>query len=47
MDFQKLKQFAAQLPIERKESSLNALELARQLNILYKDENGAKMDFRG
>lgn len=47
MDFQELRQFADKLDIKRTESPLNALKLARQLNIPIKDENVAKADFRG
>lgn len=33
MDYQELKEFAAQLNIERTETPLNALKLVKQLNI--------------
>lgn len=47
MNFQELRQFADKLNINRTETPLNALKLARQLNIPIKDENASRVDFRG
>lgn len=47
MDYQELKQFAAQLNIERTETPLNALELVERLTIPYGNEDVAIIDFRG
>lgn len=47
MNYQELKRFAAKLHIERTEIPLNALELVKQLNIPYGNEDVAKVDFKG
>lgn len=47
MNCQELKEFAVKLNIERVETPLNALELVKQLNIPYGDENDANADFKG
>lgn len=47
MNYQELKEFAAQLNIERTETPLNAIKLVENLNIPYGNEDDAIRDFRG
>lgn len=46
MNYQQLKEFTSKLNIERTEIPLNALKLAKRLNIPYGNENVAMADFK-
>lgn len=47
MNYQELKEFTSKLDIERTKTPLNALKLAKQLNIPYGNEDVAIVDFKG